>query len=121
MLSSDPMSVVVWGIPTCGTVKKARAALEAAGISFVDRDLRAAPPSASDLERFLAAVGAKSLRNTSGGSYRALPPEKDTWTDAEWRDAFLRDPMLIKRPVIEKDGVVVGVGFRDDSVIAKLR
>ena len=115
------MAIVVWGIPTCGTVKKARAALQAAGISFVDRDLRSSPPSAADVDRFLEAVGAKALRNTSGASYRALPAAKDEWTSAEWRAAFLSDPMLIKRPVLEKNDQVVGVGFRDASVIEKLR
>ncbi len=115
------MAVVVWGIPNCGTVKKARAALEAAGIAFVDRDLRASPPSARDVDRFLAAVGAKALRNTSGASYRGLPAAKDAWTEAQWAEAFVRDPMLIKRPVLENNGVVVGVGFRDDAALAKLR
>ena len=115
------MSVVVWGIPSCGTVKKARAALAAAGVAFLDRDLRTAPPSPRDVDRFLAAVGARALRNTSGASYRALPASKEDWSTSQWRDAFVRDPMLIKRPVIEKDGVVVGVGFRDDAAIDKLR
>jgi arsenate reductase len=105
------MAVVVWGIPACGTVKKARAALAAAGVPFVDRDLRAARPSARDVDRFLAAVGARALRNTSGAAYRALPDAKDRWTDAEWREAFLRDPMLIKRPVLE-GGPHLLVGFK---------
>ncbi len=115
------MSIVVWGIPTCGTVKKARSALAAAGLAFVDRDLRTSPPSATDIDRFLAAVGAKALRNTSGASYRALPEEKDAWTEAQWRAAFLGDPMLLKRPILEKNGTVVGVGFRDEAALAKLR
>lgn len=115
------MSIIVWGIPSCGTVKKARAALQAAGIAFVDRDLRTAPPTAADIARFVDAVGTRALRNTSGGSYRALPDAKDGWSDAQWCDAFAHDPMLIKRPVLEKDGVVVGVGFRDDSVLSRLR
>jgi arsenate reductase len=115
------MAIVVWGIPSCSTVKKAHAALRAHGISFEVRDLREAPPSRADVARFVAAVGAAALRNTSGGAYRALGPGKDTFTDAQWTDAFATDPMLIKRPVIERDGVTVGVGFKDDGVIAKLR
>jgi arsenate reductase len=113
--------VVVWGISSCGTVKKARAALQQAGVAFVDRDLRAQPPTTSDVARFIAAVGVGALKNTSGGSYRALPADKDSWSDAEWAKAFAADPMLIKRPVIEKDGVVVGVGWRTDALLASLR
>jgi arsenate reductase len=115
------MAIVLWGIPTCETVKKARAALDAARIPFVDRDLRRDPPKAADIDAAIAAFGAKALRNTSGASFRGLPAEKDAWTDAQWHAAFLRDPMLIKRPVFVRDGAVVGVGFRDDAVLAHLR
>jgi arsenate reductase len=115
------MSITVWGIPSCGTVKKARAALQGAGIAFVDRDLRATPPSSADVARFVAAVGVNALKNTSGGSYRALGAEKDAWDDAAWTAAFTRDPMLIKRPVVEKNGVVVTVGWKNDDALARLR
>jgi arsenate reductase len=115
------MTIVLWGIPTCGTVKKARAALEAARIPFVDRDLREDPPSAAEIDAVIAAFGAKALRNTSGASYRALPAEKESWSEARWREAFVADPMLVKRPVFVRDGAVLGVGFKDDAVLAKLR
>jgi arsenate reductase len=102
-------------------VKKARAALQQADVAFVDRDLRAQPPTRADVDRFIAAVGVGALKNTSGGSYRALPEDKDGWSDADWARAFASDPMLIKRPVVEKDGVVVGVGWKSDALLATLR
>lgn len=116
------MSLVVYGIPSCGTVKKARAWLDAAGVAYTFVDFRATPPAASQVDAWMAAFGARALRNTSGGSYRALGPEKDGWTDAQWRDAFLRDPMLIKRPVVERDGrpVVVGWNLPDDELRRRL-
>lgn len=52
------------------------------------------------------------MRNTSGRSYRELGNEKQTWTDEEWIEAFAEDAMLIKRPLIVKDGTAVVVGFR---------
>jgi arsenate reductase len=103
--------LTVYGIPTCGTVKKARAALEAAGRPYTFVDLRVAPPSRDQVDRWVATFGAKALRNTSGGAYRALGPEKDTWSDAAWADAFAADPMLIKRPVVERAGAAVIVGW----------
>ena len=68
------------------------------------------------------ALGAKAMRNTSGGSYRALPAEKKTWSDARWKAEFVKDVMLIKRPILEKDGVAVKVGFRgtDDEIASVL-
>lgn len=115
------MTCVVWGIPSCGTVKKARAFLDAHGIAHVFKDLRAEPPSLATVQAWVTAFGARALRNTSGGSYRALPVEKDTWTDAQWTRAFVADPMLIKRPVIEQEGRPRAVGGRDDALRALIR
>jgi arsenate reductase len=110
-------TVVVWGIPSCSTVSKARAALTAAHIDHTFRDLRAQPPSRDDVVRFVSTLGNKALRNTSGGSYRALPDSKDTWTDEAWIDAFVTDPMLLKRPVIERDAAPIAAGFKDEAAI----
>lgn len=109
--------IVVYGIPTCGTVKKARAALDDAGAAHTFVDFRQTPPSAAQVTTWVQTFGVAALKNTSGGSYRALGAEKDTWSDAAWADAFHKDPMLIKRPVVEVGGVPVAVGFRGDVAL----
>ena len=116
------MALTVYGIPNCGTVKKARAWLSERGADHAFVDFRKAPVARERVERWVEALGAKALRNTSGGSYRALPAEKKTWDDATWVEHFAADPMLIKRPVIERDGVAVQAGFRgsDDDHAARL-
>ena len=116
------MSLTVYGIPTCGTVRKARTWLDDNRVAYQFVDLREHPPDADTLKRWVEVFGAKALRNTSGGAYRALGPEKATWTDAQWVRAFADEPMLIKRPVIIRDGVPVQVGFRgsDDDLRARL-
>ena len=106
------MSLVVYGIPTCGTVKKARAHFDASGEPYQFVDFRAQPVDPERIRGWVRRLGAAALKNTSGGSYRALPAEKAAWDDARWAEAFVADPMLIKRPVIERDGVVTGAGFR---------
>ncbi len=107
--------ITVYGIPTCATVRKARNWLDDHHLAHTFVDFRANPPSPEQVATWVAAWGAAAMRNTSGGSYRALGPEKDTWGDAEWIRAFADDPMLIKRPVIERDGAPVQVGFRGPS------
>jgi arsenate reductase len=111
------------GIPNCGTVKKARAWLDAAGVPYTFVDLRQTPPTRADVDRWVTALGGKALRNTSGGAYRALGPEKDGWSDARWAEAFAADPMLIKRPVVVKDGVPVQVGWNvpEDELARRFR
>lgn len=114
------MALTVYGIPTCGTVKRARSWLDARGARYAWVDLRATPPDAARVGAWIAALGVAALKNTSGGSYRALGPEKDTWDAARWQAAYAADPMLIKRPVIERDGVAVLVGFASpEPVIAE--
>lgn len=105
------MAFTVYGIPSCGTVKKALAWLDARGVAHTFSDLRQSPPSPQQIARWVAAFGAKALRNTSGASYRALGPEKEGWDEARWAAAFAADPMLIRRPVVERDGDPVQVGW----------
>ena len=106
------MSLVVWGIPNCGTVKKARAWLDERQLAHTFVDLRQTPPSATTIAAWARAFGVQALKNTSGGSYRALPADKDAWSDERWVQAFAADPMLVRRPVVENDGQPLQVGWR---------
>ena len=114
--------ITVYGIPSCGTVKKARAHLDANGVEHAFVDLRDTPPARARIDAWVAAFGARALRNTSGGAFRALGPEKAGWSDEAWAAAFAADPMLVRRPVIERDGTPVVVGYRDpDAALAAIR
>ena len=109
------MTITLHGIPSCDTCRMARAWLTARGTEHAWVDLRESPPSAAQVDAWVGALGAKALRNTSGGSFRALGLEKDGWSDAQWSAAFARDPMLIKRPVLEIDGRAAAVGFKAEA------
>lgn len=102
---------MVFGIPTCETVRKARSWLRSEGLAHDFVDLREHPPDGERLGRWLDAFGHLPLRNTSGGSFRALPPEKQAWSRDQWRRAFEGDPMLLRRPVIERAGRPIKVGW----------
>lgn len=115
------MTIKLYGIAACGTVKKAKKWLDARGVDYEWSDFREEPPAKAQVESWTSAFGSKRMRNTSGGAYRALGDEKKTWDDKHWTKAFSNDAMLIKRPIIERDGKPVMVGFRgDDNVIAEL-
>lgn len=110
--------VELYGIETCGTVKKARSWLEDRGVDHGFTDFRSTPVDADRIAGWVQALGSRALRNTSGKAYRALPPEKTDWSDEEWTTRFAADPMLIKRPVIEIDGAVLMAGFRDPDLLS---
>jgi arsenate reductase-like glutaredoxin family protein len=101
---------VIYGIKTCDTCRKAIKALSAEL-----RDIRAEPLSAQDLERFHAAFG-DAILNTRSTTWRGLSEAERTRAPL----ALLADhPTLMKRPVIEKDGVLY-LGWGKDVQAAVL-
>lgn len=116
------MSLKVYGIPNCGTCKKAIAWLNEQGIEHEFINTKEQPPTQEMISGWVSELTAKPMRNTSGGSYRAIGDEKKEWSDAQWTAAFADDAMLLRRPLFEKEGKAVMVGFRakEDEKLAKL-
>ncbi len=106
------MSLKVYGIPNCGTCKKAFKWLEENALTYEFINTKENPPTQEVIADWVNSLGSKAMRNTSGKSYRALGEEKKTWDDARWIDEFSKDAMLLKRPLFVKDGEAVLVGFR---------
>ena len=109
----------VYGIPTCNTCKKVLKWLEAQGIPHTFIDIKLTPPPQATIAQWVKTLGAKPMRNTSGKAYRTIGPEKQNWTDDQWITAFSKDAMLLKRPLFERDGTAIKVGFRgtDEELI----
>jgi arsenate reductase (glutaredoxin) len=115
------MSIQVYGIPNCGTCKKALQWLDFSDIEYEFIDTKECRPTRSQIAAWVEALGNKSLRNTSGQSYRSLGAEKQDWNDEQWVCAFAQDAMLLKRPLFVKDGVAVLAGFRDQGEVIRSR
>ncbi len=105
------MTLIVYGIPNCGTCKRAFQWLQAKEIEYEFVNTKEHPPEKQAIATWVSALTSKPMRNTSGQSYRALGDEKKDWTEQQWIDAFASDAMLLKRPVFVKDGTAVLVGF----------
>lgn len=86
----------IWGLPTCDSCRKARAALT--GARF--RDIRAEPLSAAEIAELLAALGDKAV-NRASTTWRGLDEAERARPVAE---LLARHPALMKRPVIRQDG-----------------
>ena len=113
------MSIQVYGIPNCGTCKKAFKWLEDSEITYEFINTKENPPTRETIEKWVNSLGFLPMRNTSGQSYRALGNERKDWTNIEWIEAFAKDAMLLKRPLFVKDGTAVLVGFRETADVMR--
>jgi arsenate reductase (glutaredoxin) len=114
------MSLEIYGIPTCSTVKKALKWLDQHSVEYEFVNTKETRPEREAIAAWVKTLGSKSMRNTSGQSYRAIGEEKKTWSEPRWVEAFSQDPMLLKRPLFVRDGEAVLVGFRgSDEAIAE--
>ncbi|TAE66239.1 MAG: Spx/MgsR family RNA polymerase-binding regulatory protein [Oscillatoriales cyanobacterium] len=114
------MSIQIYGIPNCGTCKKAFQWLKDNAVTYEFINTKEQPPTRETIHNWVATLGFQPMRNTSGQSYRALGDEKQDWTNAEWVEAFAKDAMLLKRPLFVKDGTAVLVGFKAEIIREKL-
>ncbi len=109
------MTVTIYGIKTCDTVRKARAFLDAEGIPYRFYDFRVDGLDADRLELWIDALGWEKLLNRASTSFRALPEERKSVQDASGAAALmLAEPTMIKRPVLDAGGRLT-VGFKQDQ------
>jgi Spx/MgsR family transcriptional regulator len=111
----------LYGIPNCDTVKKARAWLDAAGISHVFHDYKKAGADADRVRHWVDALGWELVLNRQGTTFRSLPEAEKAGLDAARAvDLMLAQPSMIRRPILEGPGVLLA-GFKPEAWAAVLR
>ncbi|MBU1215015.1 MAG: arsenate reductase [Gammaproteobacteria bacterium] len=105
----------LYGIPNCDTVKRARAALTARGVSYEFHDFKKHGVTEAMLSAWLKQVGWQRLLKKTGPTWGKLPQEvKDSIKDDVSALALLmQHPNIIKRPVLESNGKVLATGFNE--------
>lgn len=111
------MSVLFIEYPKCSTCKKAKKWLDDHGIEYVDRHIVEENPTAEELAAWHARSGLPLRRffNTSGMKYRELGVKDKLDAGMSDEDAYAllaTDGMLVKRPLVVTDDVVL-TGFRE--------
>ncbi len=111
---------VVYGIPNCDTVKKARTWLESHGVAFEFHDFKKAGLRASLVTDWLADIPLDVLLNRRGTTWRGLPDETKAAAETQQGAVALMvaKPSVVKRPVLVVDGRVKSVGFSADEYAA---
>jgi len=110
------MSITVYGIKNCDTIKKARAWLDKRGVDYAFHDYKVAGIDKGKLEGWAREVGWEALLNKAGTTFRKLADkEKEGITETKAIKLMLAQPSIIKRPVLELGQGKLLVGFKPEQ------
>lgn len=111
------MPIVLYGIPACSSVKKARQWLDERGVAYQFHDYKKQGVPEASLRRWVATKGWPTLLNRQGTTWRKLDDAtKAAVIDADRAIAvMLAHPSTIKRPVIEASRALI-VGFDAEAL-----
>lgn len=104
--------VILYQKATCGTCKKEKAYLTKVKIHFEERDIINEPPSREFLEEHIDENHLEEYVNKHSKPYRDLRLGDRKVSKSELIDLMLKDPNLIKRPIII-DGKKVYFGYKE--------
>jgi len=109
--------IKIYGIPNCGSVKKALNFFNEKGAEYEFVDFKKQKPSTLSVESWSKAVGMDKLFNTKGTKYKSSGLDYAGMSHEERVNALANEPTMIKRPVVDRDGTIT-VGF-DEALFEK--
>jgi arsenate reductase len=109
--------MIVYGIPNCNTVKKARTWLSDNGIEYEFHDFKKQGITAARLQEWFAVFGWEKVLNKKGTTWRKLSAgqQEQVKDESAAIAVLLENPSAIKRPVIEKDGKAILISFDEEK------
>ena len=113
--------IILYGIPNCDQVKKARAWLAARSVDYVFHDFKKGAASRTVIEEWLTIIPMDTLINRKGTTWRGLTDlQKASAGDVNGAmELMLQHPSLIKRPIFRSDTLILP-GFDPDAYQAAL-
>ena len=106
------MTIAVYGIKNCNTVKKAREWLDKHKVAYEFHDYKVEGVDPKRLQLWCDEFGWEALINRNGTTFRALPEaDKNNLGAAKATKLMLAQPSMIRRPIVDL-GARRLVGFR---------
>jgi arsenate reductase (glutaredoxin) len=106
------MTITLYGIPNCDTVKKARVWLADNHLEFEFHDYKKLGADKEKLVNWCNILGWETVLNRAGTTFKKLDDgDKSNLTQAKAIALMTAQPSMIKRPVAEYDGGIL-VGFK---------
>lgn len=115
--------MIIYGIPNCNTVKKARTWLAENGFNPEFHDFKKSGITAEKLNEWCAAFGWEKVLNKKGTTWKKLSKEEqDEVVDQKSAvQVLLQYTSAIKRPVVELDQKAILIGFEEESYQSLLK
>ncbi|WP_111670441.1 Spx/MgsR family RNA polymerase-binding regulatory protein [Algoriphagus litoralis] len=116
------MSIKVYGIKNCNTMKKAFDYLESKGVAYEFIDYKKQKPSPELLKGFLERTPLETLVNKQGTTYRKMDDaQKEALEKTETALPILSEnSSMIKRPVITYPDGSLTLGFDPQKIEERL-
>ena len=116
------MSIKVYGIKNCNTMKKAFDFLTERGIEYEFIDYKKQKPSAELLESFLKKTPLETLVNKQGNTYRKMDDAQKLELEKEDTaiPILIENSSMIKRPVITYSDGSMTLGFVPEQIEGKV-
>ncbi|OLQ89205.1 arsenate reductase [Vibrio ponticus] len=112
------MTITMYGIPNCDTIKKAKKWLEAESVSFDFHDYRKQGIDTEMVTTFCQALGWENVLNKRGTTFRQLSQEqKDSLNEQSAIALLVEHPAMIKRPILLVNDQY-HIGFKADQYAA---
>jgi arsenate reductase len=112
------MTTTLYGIRNCDTMKKARSWLDGRGVDYRFHDTKAESVGRERLADWCAELGWETVLNRGGTTFRKLAEvDRQDLDEDKAIGLMLSNPSMIKRPILDRDGVLTA-GFQPDGYAA---
>ena len=115
------MSITIYGIKNCSTMKKAFDKLTALGLEYEFFDYKKQAIDKPTLANWVETVGIDKIMNSKGTTYRKLSDAQKAQMNQDVDaalDMMVAQPSMIKRPIVVSDNELI-IGF-DETAFEKL-
>jgi Spx/MgsR family transcriptional regulator len=114
--------MIVYGIPNCNTVKKALDWIRANGIVYQFHNFKKEGISAEKLTEWFDTFGWEQVINKNGLTFKKLSKEEQAEINSPQKVIayLMQNTSAIKRPIVEKNGKAILLGFNEDTYLKEL-
>ena len=98
------MTITIYGIKSCSTMKKAFTKLDELGVSYDFHDYKKQGIDKDSVQRWVDELGIDKVLNKRGTTWRKLTDEQKQAADANIDtaiDLLIENTSMIKRPIVE--------------------